>query len=70
MATTKRENSVHVRLSDEADAALELMSEAQGIDKAKLLAQVCEEGLLGRCHALKVAAERFVRLGTMGRGRE
>jgi hypothetical protein len=70
MTSNKRENSVHVRLSDEADAALELMCQAGGHDKAKLSAQMLEDALLGRCHALKVAAHRFARLGIAGIDRE
>lgn len=69
-ASPKRENSVHVRLSDEADAALELMCQAGGHDKARLSAQLLEDALLGRCHALKMAATRFARLGLAGTDRD
>lgn len=70
MAADKRTNSTHVRLSDEADAVLELMSQAQNRDKAAVLAELAEESLLGRGHALKVAAMRFARLGLGGSVRE
>ena len=70
MVTVKREHSVHVRLSDEADAVLELMAQSGKRDKAALLAELAEEALLGRGHALKVAAMRFARLGIAGIERE
>ena len=66
MAVTKRENSIHVRVSDEADAVLELLCEASGVDKSKHAAALLEKMLLGEGHALKVAAMRFARLGTSG----
>lgn len=67
---TKRENSIHVRVCDEADAVLELLCEATGADKSKHAAQLLEKILLGEGHALKVAAMRFARLGTSGSSRE
>lgn len=66
MSPPKRENSVHVRLSCEADALLELIGEAQRKDKAALAADLLERALLGEAHSLKVAAMRFARLGTSG----
>lgn len=66
----KRNNSTHVRLSDDADAMLELMAGAQGREKATVLAELCEETLLGRGHALRMAALRFARLGINGSQRE
>lgn len=67
MTGAKREHSTHVRLSDEADAVLELMAQAGVRDKAALAADLLEEALLGRAHSLKVAAVRFARLGFGGR---
>ena len=66
----KREHSTHVRLSEEADAMLELMAEANRTEKAALAADLIERALLGEGHALKVAAARLARLGLPGRGRE
>ena len=66
----KRTNSTHVRLTDEAYAVLELLAEARNDDKAAVLSVLCEEALLGRGHALKVAALRFARLGFGGRAGE
>lgn len=70
MAVTKRENSTHVRLSDAADATAELLAEAAGMEKAKVLSDLLERCLLGEGHALKVAAMRFSRLGLIGSERE
>ena len=66
MTAPKRDNSVHVRLSDEADAMLELISEAKETDKARLAAEILHRALLGEGHALKVAALRLGRLGLNG----
>ena len=70
MTGTKREHSTHVRLSEEADAVLELMAQAAVRDKSALAAQLLEEALLGRAHALKVAALRFARPGFGGNERD
>jgi len=70
VVSVKREHSVHVRLSDEADAVLELLAKSGKRDKGALLAELAEEALLGRGHALKVAAMRFARLGIAGIDRE
>lgn len=70
MSAPKRENSVHVRLSDEADATLELLSEAGGHDKSKLAADLLHRALLGEGYALKVAAMKLARLGITGNTRE
>ena len=66
MTGTKREHSTHVRLSEEADAVLELMAQAAVRDKAALAADLLEEALLGRAHTLRMAALRFARLGFGG----
>lgn len=66
----KRENSIHVRLSDEADATLELLSESMQQDKSKLAAILLQRTLLGEGYALKIAAMRLARLGTLGSSRE
>lgn len=63
---TKHENSTHVRLSDEADAMAQLLAEAKGIDKSRLLGNLLEKTLLGEGHALKVAAMRLARVGIVG----
>jgi len=70
MTAIKREHSVHVRLSDEANALLELLHAADGRDKSTVLSEFCEELLLGKAHALRVAALRYASLGIVGTGRE
>ena len=70
MTTPKRENSVHVRLNDEADAMLDLLSEAKSVDKSKLAADLLHRILLGEGHALKMAAVRLSRLGIEGTQRD
>ena len=62
----KRENSTHVRLSDEADAMLELLAESMGQEKSKLASVLLTRTLLGEGHALRVAALRLSRLGMTG----
>lgn len=63
----KREISVHVRLSDEADAMLSLLAESRGVDKGRLAADLLHRMLLGEGHTLRVAAERLFRLGLTGK---
>lgn len=68
--TEKRDNSIHVRLSDEADATTELLAQVQGISKTDLITKIVHRALLGEGHDVKVAALRFARLGLTGNGRE
>ena len=70
MAIDKRENSVHVRLGDEADARLEFLAQAGRSDKSKVAADLLHRALLGEGHDLIVAAERFLRSGSSGSNRE
>lgn len=71
MTDGKRTASIHVRVSEESDALLELMrSAAPGRAKADIAAEVLEEALHGKGHALRVAAARYVRLGFAGKDRE
>jgi len=67
-AGPKREHSVHVRLSNEAMAMLDLICAAQGRDKAATSADLLERVLLGEAHALRVAALRLARAGFAGIG--
>ena len=66
----KRENSVHVRLSDEADALLELLAAAGNTEKGRVASDLLHRALLGEGYALKVAADRLARMGFGGRARE
>lgn len=70
MPTAKRERSVHIRLTDEADAALEFLAESMHSDKAKVAADLIHRCLLGEVHALTVAAKRYLRSGESGKQRE
>lgn len=70
MAAVKHEISIHIRLSDEADAVLELMSEAKEITKIKIVEDLVHRALLGEGHALKVAAIRYSRLGLTGTSKD
>ena len=69
MTGQKREHSTHVRLNDEADAMLELLSESRQEDKSKLASDILHRALLGEGHALKVAAMRLSRSGLLGSDR-
>ena len=63
----KREHSTHVRLCDASDAMLSFLAESKGEDKSKIAADILRRALLGEG---KVAAERFLRLGSSGRDGE
>ena len=63
-----RENSVHVKLSDEADKTLELLVAAHpdNASKSAIAAYLLERALLGEGHGLKVDLTRLHRQGLMG----
>ena len=63
MAAPKHEISLHIRLSDEADALIELLPEANETTKIKIAEELLHRALLGEGHALKVAALRYSRFG-------
>ena len=69
MAAVKHEVSIHIRLSDEADAMIELLAEAKETTKIKIAEDLLHRALLGEGHALKVAAIRS-RLGLNGIGKD
>ena len=46
----KREISVHVRLSEEADAILEILAEVRGHDKARVASDIIHRCLLGEAY--------------------
>ena len=68
--TDKRGVSIHIRVSDESDAVLDLMSQAHQRTKADIAAELVEEALLGRGHSLRIAALRYARLGFAAKPRE
>ena len=49
---------------------LSFLAESKGEDKAKIAADILRRALLGEGHDLKVAAERFLRLGSSWRDGE
>ena len=55
----KRDNTIHLKVSDDAHAALSLVADAAGKDKAALAAEMLEELLLGRAHAVRLVAARY-----------
>jgi hypothetical protein len=67
--TEKRENSVHVKISDDADKALELlvMVHADGAAKSTIAASLLEKALLGEAHTVRMAIARVSRHGFAGR---
>ncbi len=66
MPSPKRDNDLHVRICDEADALLDLLASANNKPKNMIAAEFIERCLLGECHSLKIAALRFSRLGLNG----
>ena len=70
MAAVKHEVSIHIRLSDEADAMIELLAEAKETTKIKIAEDLLHRAILGEGHALKVAAIRYSRLGLNGIGKD
>lgn len=57
---------LHIRISDEARAALHLLAEMEDCPASHLAGRLIEEALLGRFHAIKVAARHARRLGIDG----
>lgn len=57
---------LHLRISEEANASLELLAEAKQRNKSEIAALYLEEALLGRTHNLRLAAMRFTRMGISG----
>lgn len=68
----KRENVVHVKLSDDADKALELLVlvHADGAAKSTIAASLLERALLGEAHTVRMAVTRLARQGFTGRAGE
>lgn len=68
----KRENSIHVKLSDEADKALELLVAAHPDNAAKstIAAYLLERALLGEVHSLRMVLAKLHRQGMMARAME
>lgn len=57
---------LHVRLSHEAKASLSLLADVYQVPESVLAGKYLEEVILGRAHALKVAAREMHRQGLSG----
>lgn len=57
---------LHVRLSHDAKGALRLLAEVESVPESVLAGHLLEECILGRFHAVKVAAKRLARQGIGG----
>lgn len=57
---------LHIRISSDAKAALGLLAEVEQAPEAVVAARYLEELILGKVHALKVAARQLSRLGIAG----
>lgn len=70
MPAPKRQHSVHVRLTEQEFAALDLLATSSGREASVTAAELLGRALLGEGHALMFAAQRFVRAGLLGAGRD
>ena len=61
--------SVHPKLSDAAMAELKLLAEVQGRSVQAVAEDILHRALLGESHSIRVAMERAVRGGLLGKGR-
>lgn len=57
---------LHLRICEEARAALRLMADVEQCPDSHLAGRLLEEALLGRFHALKIACRQAGRLGLSG----
>ena len=70
MTAPRREISVHCRLHEQADSVLEALALASNKDKSAIASELLHAALLGAGHNLRLAAERMLRSGLIGSGRE
>lgn len=70
MTVTRREFSVHCRLHEQADSALEALALASNRDKSTIASELLHAALLGAGHNLRLAAERMLRSGLIGSGKD
>ena len=59
--------SVHPKLSDAAMAELKLLAEVQGRSVQAVAEDILHRALLGESHSIRVAMERAVRSGILGK---
>ena len=62
--------SVHVRLAPEQHRQLSVLAGLSDRDMAEVAAEILEQGIVGRFHTVRVAADRMERLGLTGIQRE
>lgn len=61
--------SVHPKISDEAMAELKLLAEVKQQSIQAVVEDILHRALLGESHAIRVAMERAVRAGALGKSR-
>lgn len=61
--------SVHPKLSDAAMAELKLLADVQGKTLQAVAEDILHRALLGESYGVRVAMERAVRAGVLGRNR-
>jgi hypothetical protein len=65
MANETRENCLHIKIGDRADAVLELIATNLGKSKLELAATLLQRALLGEGHTYIVAAKKAQRSGLL-----
>ena len=62
-------SSVHPKLSDEAMAELKLLADVRQQTIQSVAEDILHRALLGESHAIRIAMERAMRAGSLGRNR-
>jgi len=57
---------LHVRVSPECKAALQLLAEVDQVPESVIASRIIEDAVLGKFHALRVAAREMRRMGIDG----
>lgn len=61
--------SVHPKISDEAMAELKLLADVKQQSIQAVVEDILHRALLGESHAIRVAMDRAVRAGALGKSR-
>ena len=61
---------LHVRISPECRAVLAILAEVEGCPVSTLVEHIVEQDVMGRGHALKLAARQLQRMGIAGTERD
>jgi len=61
---------LHVRVSAECKAALQLLAEVDQVPESVIAARLIEDAVLGKFHALRLAARQMSRMGIDGSERD